>query len=259
MRRLRFVLIIVCSIVGGIEFILSLALLAIGSYLSLFESVTKDILIEFQLPSPINKHHFNVFYITTLISGVLLFIACLMQLMGAWIACFSSRKRTKTVSLFLLGFAIYISLLVAVIQLTGGSYGNSISFDLSYERYADTYTPKFREIYLYPRASENSSNIDRLHQVLECCGTFGPDSFSSTADIPFSCCRQLSNYTVCDRNDATQLFQLGCVERTYETWLIYVFEFFKLIALAVLSSTLLYPVAVATAGMLLFILMIEKQ
>ena len=256
MNRLRFVLIMVCSIVGGIEFILSLALLAVGSYLSLFESVTRDILKEFQLPSPVNKHHFNVFYVTTLLSAVLLFITCVMHLLGAWITSFSSRKRTKMVSIFLLGFAIFISLLVAIIQLTGGSYGNSISLDLSYENYENTYVPKFREIYFHP---ENSSNIDKLHQVLECCGPIGPDGYSSIADIPFSCCRELSNGTMCDKNNSAQLFTQGCVERTYESWLLYVYEFFKLIALAVLSSTILYPVGVATSGMLIFVLMIEKS
>ena len=258
MKKLRFVLIIVCSIVGGIEFIMSLALLAVGSYLSLFETVTRDILEAFQLPTPVNQHHFKVFYVTTLISGVLLFISCVMNLVGAWIASFSPRKKTKMVSIFLLGFAIYISLLVAVIQLTGGAYGNSISYDLSYENYEDRYIPIFRDRYNRDRTNENSSSIDKLHQILECCGYIGPDSYSTTVDIPFSCCRELNNNTVCDTNNVTQIYTQGCVERTYEAWLIYVYEFFKLIALAVLSSTILYPVAVATAGMLLFVMMIEK-
>ena len=73
------------------------------------------------------------------------------------------------------------------------------------------------------------------------------------------CCKVFNNDTVCDTADRSQVYTQGCIERTYEDVVIYVYEFFKFVALGVLSTTILYLVAVVTAGMLLFVLMVEKR
>ena len=257
MKKLRFVLILICTVVSCIEFIASLILLGIGSYLIIFDAATRKILETFQLPTPVNQHHFKVLYITTLIGGVLQLLACFSNLSGAWIASFYPRKNTKMISISLLGFSIYVLLLITVIQVTGGSYGNAISSELTYENYEKVYTVKFNEKYFSERKALNRSTIDKLHQVLKCCGPEGPDSYVS--EIPSSCCKVFKNDTVCDTANTTQIYTQSCIERTYEDVVLYVYEFFTFVALGVLSTTILYLVAVVTAGMLLFVLMVEKR
>ncbi|KAI6657234.1 Tetraspanin-7-like [Oopsacas minuta] len=234
-------------------------MLAVGSYLTVFDAANRNILETFQLPSPVNGHHFKVLYITTLISGVLLFIACITNVLGAFVASFSPRNNTKLISIALLGATIYILLLATVIQLTGGSYGNAISIELSYENYVKDYSGIFHKRYFTDRQRINQSSIDKLHQVLKCCGPEGPDSYENMSNIPSSCCKVFYNATECDTADFMQIYNEGCLERTYVSMLLYVYEFFKLIALGVLSTTILYLVAVVTAGMLLFVLMVEKR
>ena len=258
MKKLRFVLILICTVMSCIEFITSLVLLGIGSYMIIFDTATRNILEAFQLPTPVNQHHFKVLYITTLIGGVLQFLACLTNLSGAWIASFSPRNNTKMISISLLGFSIYVLLLITIVQITGSSYGNAISSELTYENYEEVYTVKFNERYFSGRNALNRSTIDKLHQVLKCCGPEGPDSYN-VSEIPTSCCKVFNNDTVCNTADRTQIYTQGCTERTYEDVVLYVYDFFKFVAWGVLSTTILYLVAVVAAGMLLFVLMVEKR
>ncbi|XP_013190005.2 23 kDa integral membrane protein [Amyelois transitella] len=85
--------------------------------------------------------------------------------------------------------------------------------------------------------SADAIRWDRLHVRFQCCGLSGPTDFSSTGQVPFSCCGQgpLDSLHKPYASDCTALFQRGCGKPLHE----YAREQLLLVSMTALTASIL--------------------
>ncbi|XP_034839740.1 23 kDa integral membrane protein-like [Maniola hyperantus] len=86
-------------------------------------------------------------------------------------------------------------------------------------------------------ASADNIRWDRLHMKFECCGVSGPNDYSSSGHVPFSCCGQgpLDSIQKPYTSDCSTLYQRGCGNLLHD----YAKQQLLLVAMVALAASLL--------------------